>query len=145
MLDDLGLPAAIEWYAKGFERRHGVRIELLQEHMDERLSADTESAIYRIVQEALTNVAKHAQATRCRIYLQRLPHTLLVTIEDDGVGFNPAAPDTPAAARGLGLISIRERVVQVRGELRIETTPGNGTRLTVEVPAADRISEAAHA
>ena len=145
MLDDLGLPAAIEWYAKGFERRHGVRIELLQEHMDERLTADTEAAIYRILQEALTNVAKHAQATRCRIYLQRLPHTLLVTIEDDGVGFEPAASGTPRGARGLGLIGIRERVAQIRGELRIEATPGMGTRLTVEVPAAARMAEPAHA
>ena len=145
MLDDLGLPAAIEWYAKGFERRHGVRIELLQEHMDERLTADTEAAIYRILQEALTNVAKHAQATRCRIYLQRLPHTLLVTIEDNGVGFEPAAPGTPRGGRGLGLIGIRERVAQIRGELRIEATPGKGTRLTVEVPAAARLAEPAHA
>ena len=145
MLDDLGLPAAIEWYAKGFERRHGVRVELLQDRMSERLTADTEAAIYRIVQEALTNVAKHAQAARCRIYLQRLPHTLLVTIEDDGVGFDAAANGAPGVARGLGLISIRERVAQVRGELRIETTPGKGTRLTVEVPAVARAAEPAHA
>jgi signal transduction histidine kinase len=133
MLDDLGLAAAIEWYAKGFERRHGVRIEVLCDRMDDRLAADTEAAVYRIVQEALTNVAKHAQATRCRIFLQRLPHTLLATIEDDGVGFDPGA-----TGRGLGLISIRERVGQVRGELRLEATPGKGTRLTIEVPAENR-------
>jgi signal transduction histidine kinase len=133
MLDDLGLAPAVEWYAKGFERRHGVRVEVLRDRMDDRLTADIESAIFRIVQEALTNVAKHAQATRCRIYLQRLPHTLLVTIEDDGVGFDPAS-----APRGLGLISIRERVAQVRGDLRLEATPGKGTRLTVEVPALNR-------
>ena len=144
MLDDLGLPAAIEWYAKGFERRHGVRIELLQDHMEDRLTADVEAAVYRIVQEALTNVAKHAQASRCRIYLQRLPHTLLVTIEDDGVGFDPASASGPG--RGLGLISIRERVAQVRGQLRLEAHPGKGTRVTVEVPAVSRVSpaEAAH-
>jgi signal transduction histidine kinase len=143
MLDDLGLPATIEWYAKGFERRHGVRVELLQDRMTDRLTADTESAVYRIVQEALTNVAKHAQATRCRIYLQRLPHTLLVTIEDDGVGFDVAAVSGPG--RGLGLISIRERVAQVRGELRIESTQGKGTRLTMELPAINRETEAVHA
>jgi signal transduction histidine kinase len=136
MLDDLGLPAAIEWYAKGFERRHGVQIELLQERMEDRLTAGTEAAVYRIVQEALTNVAKHAQATRCRIYLQRLPHTLLVTIEDDGVGFDPATVGGPG--RGLGLISIRERVTRAQGELRLESTPGKGTRLTVELPAMTR-------
>ena len=89
MLDDLGLPAAIDWYLKGFGRRHGVRIELLQDGMDERLPPETEAGVYRIVQEALTNVAKHAQASTCRVFLQRLPHTVLVTIEDDGVGFDP--------------------------------------------------------
>ena len=138
MLDDLGLAAAIDWYLKGFSRRHGVRIELLQDRMEERLTADTEAAIYRIVQEALTNVAKHAQATTCRVYLQRLTNTLLVTIEDDGVGFEPEAPRPPGATRGIGLVGIRERVTQLRGELRLESAPGKGTRLTVEVPATVR-------
>ena len=67
--------------------------------MDERLSPETEAAAYRIVQEALTNVAKHAQATSCRVYLQRLPHTLLVTIEDDGIGFDPQMPPRRRGAR----------------------------------------------
>ena len=107
MLDDLGLAAAIDWYLKGFSRRHGVKIELLQDRMEERLTADTEAAIYRIVQEALTNVAKHAQATTCRVYLQRLTNTLLVTIEDDGIGFEPDAPRQPGATRGIGLVGIR--------------------------------------
>jgi len=138
MLDDLGLASAIEWYLKGFGRRHGIRIDLLQDRMGERLAADTEAAVYRIVQEALTNVARHAQATRCRVYLQRLTNTLLVTIEDDGVGFETAAAPEPGVARGLGLVGIRERVAQLRGELRIESAPGRGTRLTVEVPAVPR-------
>ena len=138
MLDDLGLASAIEWYLKGFGRRHGVKIDLLQDRMTERLSADTEAAVYRIVQEALTNVARHAQAARCRVYLQRLTNTLLVTIEDDGIGFDPGAKVTTAATRGLGLIGIRERVAQLRGELRLESAPGKGTRLTVEVPAIVR-------
>jgi signal transduction histidine kinase len=138
MLDDLGLAAAIDWYLKGFSRRHGVKIELLQDRMEERLTADTEAAVYRIVQEALTNVAKHAQATTCRVYLQRLTNTLLVTIEDDGIGFEPDAPRQPGATRGIGLVGIRERVTQLRGELRLESAPGKGTRLTVEVPATVR-------
>ena len=138
MLDDLGLAAAIEWYLKGFSRRHGVKIELLQDRMEERLTADTEAAVYRIVQEALTNVAKHAQATTCRVYLQRLTNTLLVTIEDDGIGFEPDAPRPVGAMRGIGLVGIRERVTQLRGELRLESAPGKGTRLTVEVPATVR-------
>jgi signal transduction histidine kinase len=138
LLDDLGLPAAVTWYIKGFGKRHGVAVELLHERMDERLSTETESAAYRIVQEALTNVARHAQAKICRIYLQRLTNTLLVTIEDDGIGFDPAAVGQPSAGRGLGLISIRERVAQLQGTLRIETSQGKGVRLTVELPSRPR-------
>ncbi len=142
MLDDLGLPATIDWYLKGFGRRHGVRIELLHQGMDERLAPETEAAVYRIVQEALTNVAKHAQATTCRVFLQRLTNTVLVTIEDDGVGFRPEEVSQPGASRGIGLVGIRERVAQLRGEVRLESGPGKGTRLTVEVPAPARALEA---
>ena len=142
MLDDLGLPAAIDWYLKGFGRRHGVKIELLQDGMHERLAPEIEAGIYRIVQEALTNVAKHAQANTCRVFLQRLTNTVLVTIEDDGVGFRAEEVSEPGAARGIGLVGIRERVAQLRGELRLESGPGKGTRLTVEVPARSRQLEA---
>ncbi len=136
LLDDLGLAAATEWYVTGFGRRHGLRADVLHDRMDERLAPDTEAAAYRIIQEALTNVAKHAKATRCRVYLQRLTNTLLVTIEDDGVGFDAA--DTRSADGGLGLVSIRERVAQLGGTLRLESGPASGTRLTVEVPAEAR-------
>lgn len=138
MLDDLGLPAVVAWYIKGFGKRHGVAAELLHERMEERLSAEVESAAYRIVQEALTNVAKHAQAKSCRVFLQRLTNTLLVTIEDDGIGFDPVTAGQLSAARGLGLVSIRERVSQLHGTLRIETGEGKGVRLTVELPARMR-------
>lgn len=140
LLDDLGLAAAAEWYLNGFGRRHGVRTDLLQDGMDERLAPETESAAYRIIQEALTNVAKHAHASNCRLYLQRLTNTLLVTIEDDGVGFDLNAPRTSDGARGLGLVNIRERVAQLRGTMRMESGAGRGTRLTVEVPALRRFT-----
>jgi two-component system sensor histidine kinase DegS len=142
MLDDLGLPATVDWYLKGFGRRHGVRIELLQDGMNGRLAPETEAGIYRIVQEALTNVAKHAQAATCRVFLQRLTHSVLVTIEDDGVGFRPDEVNLPGASRGIGLVGIRERVAQLRGELRLESAPGKGTRLTVEVPVQTPAMEA---
>lgn len=138
MLDDLGLPAAVAWYIKGFGRRHQLSIDLLHERMDERLSPEIESAAYRIVQEALTNVARHAQANTCRVFLQRLTNTLLVTIEDDGVGFDLAAATQASPSRGLGLINIRERVAQLQGTLRVETAAGKGVRVTVELPARPR-------
>ena len=118
--------------------RAGVRVEVRIEGTPAALPAGLDLSAYRIVQEALTNVAKHAQATTCRIYLQRLTNTLLVTIEDDGIGFEPDAPRPPGALRGIGLLGIRERVMQLRGELRLESAPGRGTRLTVEVPATVR-------
>jgi signal transduction histidine kinase len=140
MLDDLGLAAAVDWYLKGFGRRHGVRIELLQEGMGERLAPEIEATAYRIVQEALTNVARHAQARTCRVYLQRLTNSLLVTIEDDGAGFDQGTVDA-SVPRGIGLVGIRERVSLVRGSLRMESAPGKGTRLTVELPARARDCE----
>jgi signal transduction histidine kinase len=142
MLDDLGLPATIDWHLKGFARRHTIKVELLSEGLDDRLPPETEASIYRVVQEALTNVAKHAQASTCRVFLQRLANTVLVTIEDDGVGFRPEDVDRPGGGRGIGLVGIRERVAQLRGEFRLETGPGKGTRLTIEVPARFRESEA---
>jgi signal transduction histidine kinase len=138
LLDDLGLPAAVEWYLRRFGQRHDIRVEIVQDRMDERLSPETEAAAFRIVQEALTNVAKHAHATICRVYLQRLPNTVLITIEDNGVGFDPSLPRVRTEPRGLGLIGIRERVTQLQGTLRVEAAPGRGTRLTVELPASWR-------
>jgi len=137
MLDDLGLPAAIDSYLQEFGKRHGLRVELLQAGMHERLAPATEAAAYRIVQEALTNVSKHARAAECRIQLQRLPTTLLVIIDDDGQGFDPAAAST-GTRPGLGLLGIRERVAQLLGTLRLESAPGKGTRLTVVLPAIAR-------
>ena len=138
LLDDLGLAAAVESYVKGLGKRQLLRVDVLADRMDERLAPETEAAAYRIVQEALTNVIKHAHARSCRVYLQRLTNTLRVTIEDDGVGFEPVLA---GASGGLGLIGIRERVAQVRGTIRLEAAPGKGTRLTVELPA--RISTTA--
>jgi signal transduction histidine kinase len=134
LLDDLGLGAAVDWYLKGFGRRHGLRVELVQERMEGRLGEATEAAAFRIVQEALSNVAKHAQAQSCRVYLHRLTNTLLVTIEDDGAGFDPASLERSGGPRGLGLIGIRERVSQLGGSLRVESAIGRGTQLTVELP-----------
>ena len=137
LLDDLGLAAAIEWYLREFGKRHGIAVELLQDSMPERVTSDIEAAAYRIVQEALTNVAKHAHATVCRVYLQRLASTVLITIEDDGVGFDVTGVEQ-SPERGIGLLGIRERVSQLHGTLRLESTPGKGTRLTVELPARSR-------
>ena len=134
LLDDLGLPAALEWYLKGFSRRTGIRTDLLQDRMDTRLPSEVETCIYRVVQEALTNVARHSGAQSCRVYLQRLPHTILLTVEDDGRGITP--PSAGSEPRpGLGLLGIRERATDLAGTFNIESQAGKGTRLTIELPA----------
>ena len=133
LLDDLGLPAAIQWYLNGFGKRHGIEVELLQNGMTERLTAEIEAAAYRIVQEALTNVAKHGRATLVFVYLRSAGGLLQVSIEDNGVGFDPAS-----ARRGLGLIGIRERVSHLRGEVSVDSAPGRGTRVTIDLPARAR-------
>jgi signal transduction histidine kinase len=135
LLDDLGLPAVIDWYARGFSRRHGIAVDVTCDAMEERLSADLEATAYRIVQEALTNVARHARADHCRVILRRLSGTVAISIEDNGVGFDPVEADRRAGGRGLGLIGMRERASEVLGEFRIDSAPGRGTRVLVQLPA----------
>ena len=139
LLEELGLAAAINSHMRAFGERYGVQVDLLHDVGETRLTPDTEIAAYRIVQEALLNVAKHAHATQCHVYLQRLPRTLLVTVDDNGRGFDPA-DRSPDRAPGLGLIAIRERVAQLQGTLRVESSIGRGTRLTVELPARPRLA-----
>lgn len=134
LLDDLGLSAAVEAHLRDVRKRHTMSVELLHEGMEERLPQPTEAAAYRIIQEAITNVVRHAQASSCRIYLQRLVQTVLITIEDDGVGFDVGARASRGARDGLGLVGIRERAAQLRGSVRIESGPAVGTRLTIELP-----------
>ena len=134
MLDDLGLVAVLEWYLAGFGKRHGIPVELLQDGMTGRLAPEIEAAAYRVVQEALTNIAKHAKATLAFVYLRCSAATFEVTIEDNGIGFDPARP-----RRGLGLIGIRERVANLGGRVHVNSAPGEGTRLTIEVPVRMRV------
>jgi signal transduction histidine kinase len=138
MLDDIGLPETVAWYLTGFSARTNIRTDLVRDRMDDRLAGEVETCLYRIVQEALTNVARHAEATCCRVYLERLPHTVRLVVEDDGKGFEADGFAPGGSARGLGLLGIEERVSGFRGSCRIESAPGQGTRLTVELPALPR-------
>jgi len=98
-----------------------------------RLNAQVENALFRITQEALTNVAKHAQATQVTVTIEVHNGTLRMIVADDGVGFGPARLPTPGVSRGWVLIIMRERAEVVGGVFRIESRPGSGTRLIVEV------------
>jgi len=132
-LDDLGLAAAIDTSLRGLARRHDIRAELHQVGMADRLPREVEVAAYRIVQEAITNVARHAQATACHVHLTHLPDRLLVEVEDDGIGFK-GDTDSVSTDRGLGLVGVRERASRLGGTFNILSAPGHGTRLIVSLP-----------
>ena len=136
VLDDLGLPVAIESYLSTFGPRHQLRAELVQNSVVGRLAPELETSLYRIAQEALTNVARHARATVCRVSLKCAADTVTLIVDDNGAGFDPGLAEHSGG--GLGLIGIRERAVQFRGVVRIESAPGHGTRLTVELPVRHR-------
>lgn len=139
LLDDLGLQAAIEWYLGSVSRRHQIRTESSFEGLEDRFAPEIEAAFFRIVQEAVTNVVKHARATTCRVHLRRDSGNLVLTVEDDGAGFETSRPQVESEPRGLGLIGIRERVLQVGGGVTVQSTPGHGTRIVAVVPARPRV------
>jgi signal transduction histidine kinase len=137
-LEDLGLVAAVDSQVGDFRRRHRVDIRFVHEGLDRRQSAEIERALYRIVQETLTNIARHARATSGRVHLSGDAGTIRAVIEDDGVGFDAADAERPGRRRGLGLLGIRERVAQLGGAVRIHSTWGAGTRIEIDVPRSDR-------
>jgi signal transduction histidine kinase len=128
-LDDFGLEAALERLVDTFGRRTGLAIELLVSGVEQRLGEQVETGLYRIVQESLTNVAKHAGAVHVSVILRGSDDALSLVVEDDGRGFDQSRP-----GQGLGLVSMRERVELLGGNLRIESSPGRGTTVAVEVP-----------
>ncbi len=132
-LDEFGLVSAVEEHIKTFSRRHVIGVELSHSSMGSRLPPETEAAAYRIIQEALNNVAKHANATVAKVYMARQPDALRIVVEDNGVGFDASAPRSPDR-RGLGLIGMRERASYLNGTVAIESTRGRGTRIVVELP-----------
>jgi signal transduction histidine kinase len=129
-LDDFGLVPALERLTATFAEQTGIDIDFAPMLGDERLPPDVETALYRIVQESLTNVVKHARAQRVSLVVQRRPRAVSVVIEDDGGGFDPSALDD----QGLGLVGMRERLALVGGRLAIESSEGHGTTIAVEVP-----------
>ena len=129
MLDELGLAAALEWQAKEFTRRTEIPCEL--ELPAEELEPALRTSLFRIFQEALTNVARHAQATRVDASLRQAENALILSIQDNGVGIREAELNGP---RSLGLIGLRERVLQWGGEMMIRGVPGKGTTVTVRIP-----------
>ena len=139
-LDDLGLVSALAAYVERWSQRSGPAASFESLGLDgERLQPELETTIYRVVQEALNNVAKHADARNVNVMVARHGRELIAMIEDDGRGFDPDldARESPAARRSLGLLGMRERLALVGGELRIDSGEGEGTVLRVRIPLED--------
>jgi signal transduction histidine kinase len=133
-LDDLGLETAISNYVEKWSERNSITLDFHSGLNKLRLPPPVETAVFRIVQEALTNVLKHAQATRVSVMLEYRYDELLVIVEDNGRGFQPEVP--LKVNGGLGLVGINERVALVGGNLNIESEPGCGTTLAIRIPAS---------
>jgi PAS domain S-box-containing protein len=133
-LDDLGLLAALTNYVKGWSKHFIISAELHTSGMEkDRLTSEIETVLYRIMQEALTNIAKHAGAEHVDILLERRNDHISLIVEDDGVGFEAEQP-FGAGDKGLGLIGMRERAALVGGTLEIESSMGNGATVVVRIP-----------
>lgn len=133
ILDDLGLVPALESLIDSVSKRAGFSIRI-HSPLRDRYAQKIETAVYRVVQEALANAAKHAGASNVEIHLNRVDKHLQCVVQDDGVGFDAASLLSRTARRGLGLIGIRERLNAVGGTLQIDSAAGRGTKLLIRIP-----------
>jgi len=128
MLDDLGLIPALKWQARESSKRTSMDVSVAAELESDDLPDEYKTCIYRVVQEALHNCARHSDATTVRIRVEQQPDHLRLVIEDDGQGFDVHQ------MKGLGLLGIQERVAQLGGKCSVHSKPGRGTTLSVELP-----------
>ena len=135
ILDDLGLVAAVEWAAKDFQARTGIRCRLNVGDANIEIDPERATALFRILQETFTNIARHARATEVEVRLARDAGWLLLEVHDNGVGFDSEQrrPD-----RSLGLLGMRERALLAGGELTLQSAPGQGTTVKVRVLESSR-------
>jgi two-component system CheB/CheR fusion protein len=140
-LDDLGLVVALSTYVKSWSTHHGVEAEFRAAGLDGlRLPSETETVFYRIAQEALNNVAKHAHASRVDVIVERRDSDIVLVIEDNGVGF-PAA-EREVASTGMGLAGMRERATLIGAAFQVESSPGEGTTIFVRTKRAQKDADA---
>ncbi len=139
MLDDLGLSPTVEWLARQISERHELKVEV-EANLDESdIEPEIATAVYRIIQEALANVGKHAKATKARVGLELKGDGLLsIIIEDNGVGFDQHSLQDLQTSKGCsGILNMKERARFLGGEFRLETLRGKGTKLFVTIPVKE--------
>lgn len=134
MLDDYGLLPALKWYAKQFAARTGVQVKVQGDEHMQRLTPAAEIALFRVAQEALNNVAKHARARQVEVCIERGPAQCVMSVTDDGEGFSAAAAGAPRRRPGLGMVTMRERMQAIGGTIRVEGMAGAGTCVELRVP-----------
>ncbi|HEV2661487.1 MAG TPA: sensor histidine kinase, partial [Ktedonobacteraceae bacterium] len=136
-LDDLGLLPALRWYVKEYQQKFTIDVDLQATTFKERLPTDVETALYRIIQESLTNVARHAHAHKVSVVLKEDADTVYATISDDGIGFDAEQLQKtpgPGQERGWGLVGMHERASLLDGSLTIDSQSGSGTIVRVSIP-----------
>ncbi len=138
MLDDLGLTAACDWLVQNFRQRTGLQCELVMrgEHLDLRDPYAT--ALFRVLQESLTNIAKHAQATHVEVTLERERNDVTLTVRDNGQGF---VADAPRKQGSFGLLGLKERAYVLGGDVEIQSQPGSGTVIEMRLPVEEKVEE----
>jgi signal transduction histidine kinase len=132
MLDDLGLVAAVEWYAREMSRRGESEVDVRAENVTEDLADDLKLCVYRVVQEAVNNAQRHAQAKNVRLELEQASGVIRVKVADDGNGFDAKR------IRGMGLLGMEERVKRLGGRITVDSRPGVGTTVVAELPLAGK-------
>lgn len=134
LIDDLGLVAAMEWHVEEFQKRSGIDCQARLPEKEFNLSDNVKIGLYRILQESLTNVARHSQAKKVTVKLQKTDNQLILTVEDDGIGFDEAKRNK----KTLGLVGARERAEGLGGSYSIQGFPGQGTRVQVAIPYSEQ-------
>lgn len=137
VLDDLGLRPAIKRYLSNYNEQYGLQIEYLFFGQQRRLNSTVEVALFRIIQEMVTNIRKHARAKNAVVKIELLRKKINIYVKDDGIGFDLDTAMTDKDGEGYGLIGMRERIQLLKGEMNIISAPGQGTSISVSVPLDD--------
>jgi signal transduction histidine kinase len=138
VLDDLGLIPALRSHLKRFTASTGIKATFTAEPPLMKLSGASRTVLYRIAQEALTNVSRHSKASHVTVVVEKLKDVLRMEITDNGIGFKISDLELPHSTERLGLLGMRERVDMIGGTFRVESVPGKETTLTVELPLGKR-------
>jgi signal transduction histidine kinase len=131
ILDDYGLVEAIEWLGRQFTKATGIPVKFTTPEKDIKVSEEIANSIFRICQEAFTNITRYSQAKNISNSIKIIEETIVFTIEDDGIGFDPHSIQTK---RSFGILGMRERVLALGGKFELVSSPGKGTKIIVSLP-----------